>query len=294
MNPIKESAKDEKTLAKISVFENAEFGSVRIAVIDGEPFFGGKDVASILGYSNPSKAVIEHVDDEDKRIIQNSQFRNFENHIPKSVLPIDFVSADIPNRGLTVINESGLYSLILSSKLPAAKEFKRWVTSEVLPSIRKTGSYSDVPKTFAEALRLAAEQQEEIERKNALIEEQKPKVEYVDNYCDSSNLEEIGHLGKVTKIGEQKIFKRLLDDGYIKVRYSTEGVKCYDPCYGYEKYFETLHVPFLRGDKKLSRDKMMLTHKGFMFFRAKYATREMIEETADRWIKKESGNENDN
>ena len=269
MNSIIESAKSEKTLAKISVFENAEFGSVRIAVIDGEPFFGGKDVASILGYSNPRDAIAKHVDNEDKGVAKCDTLGGTQE--------------------LTVINESGLYSLILSSKLPGAKKFKRWVTSEVLPSIRKTGSYSDVPKTFAEALRLAAEQQEEIERKNALIEEQKPKVEYVDNYCNSSNLEEIGHLGKVTKIGEQKIFKRLLDDGYIKVRYSTEGVKCYDPCYGYEKYFETLHVPFLRGDKKLSRDKLMLTHKGFMLFRAKYATREMIEETADRWIEKETG-----
>lgn len=274
MNPVKESAKDEKTLAKISVFKNAEFGSVRTAVIDGEPFFVGKDVASILSYSNPRDAIAKHVDDEDKGVAKCDTLGGTQE--------------------LTVINESGLYCLILSSKLPAAKKFKRWVTSEVLPSIRKTGSYSDVPKTFAEALRLAAEQQEEIERKNVLIAEQKPKVEYVDSYCDATNLEEIGHLGKVTKIGEQKIFKRLLDDGYIKVRYSTEGVKCYDPCYGYEKYFETLHVPFLRGDKKLSRDKLMLTHKGFMFFRAKYATREMIEETADRWIKKESGNENDN
>lgn len=285
MNPVKESAKDEKTLAKISVFKNAEFGSVRTAVIDGEPFFVGKDVALILGYENQNRDIIAHVDEDDRIMLSSeTQYRN----------GIEFNYKELGQRGGWLINESGLYCLILSSKLPAAKKFKRWVTSEVLPSIRKTGSYSDVPKTFAEALRLAAEQQEEIERKNALIAEQKPKVEYVDSYCDATNLEEIGHLGKVTKIGEQKIFKRLLDDGYIKVRYSTEGVKCYDPCYGYEKYFETLHVPFLRGDKKLSRDKLMLTHKGFMFFRAKYATREMIEETADRWIKKESGNENDN
>lgn len=279
MNPVKESAKDEKTLAKISVFKNAEFGSVRTTVIDGEPFFVGKDVALILGYENQNRDIIAHVDEDDRIMLSSeTQYRN----------GIEFNYKELGQRGGWLINESGLYCLILSSKLPAAKKFKRWVTSEVLPSIRKTGSYSDVPKTFAEALRLAAEQQEEIERKNALIAEQKPKVEYVDSYCDATNLEEIGHLGKVTKIGEQKIFKRLLDDGYIKVRYSTEGVKCYDPCYGYEKYFETLHVPFLRGDKKLSRDKLMLTHKGFMFFRAKYAPREMIEETADKWIEKEA------
>lgn len=268
MTTVKESAKNEETLAEIKVFSSSEFGSVRTMLIDGKPFFVGKDVASILGYTNSRKALADHVDDEDKGVTKCDTLGGAQE--------------------LAVINESGLYSLILSSKLPAARKFKRWVTSEVLPAIRKTGSYSDVPKTFAEALRLAAEQQEEIERKNALIEEQKPKVEYVDSYCDATNLEEIGHLGKATKIGEQKIFKRLLDDGYIKVRYSTEGVKCYDPCYGYEKYFETLHVPFLRGDKKLSRDKLMLTHKGFMFFRAKYAPKEMIEETADRWIEKEA------
>lgn len=75
----------------------------------------------------------------------------------------------------------------------------------------------------------------------------------------------------VLKVGEQKIFKKLLDDGYIKVRYSTDGVKFYDPCFGYERYFETIHVPFIKGDKKLSRDKLMLNHDGFMYFRKRYA-----------------------
>lgn len=105
----------------------------------------------------------------------------------------------------------------------------------------------------------------------AVIAAQKPKVDYVDRYCDSTNLEEIGHLGKVTKIGEQKIFKKLLDDGYIKVRYSTDGVKFYDPCFGYERYFETIYVPFIKGDKRFSRDKLMLKHDGFMYFRKRYA-----------------------
>lgn len=94
-------------------------------VIDGEPWFVGKDVAEILGYGNSRDAIVAHVDKEDKVVIQKSE-------IP---------TLDIPNRGLTVINESGLYSLILSSKLQSAKKFKRWVTSEVLPTIRKTGGY---------------------------------------------------------------------------------------------------------------------------------------------------------
>lgn len=109
----------------LQIFSNSEFGNIRTIAIDGEPWFVGKDIAESLGYTNSKKTLADHVDDEDKQIIQRSQNVTFE----------------IPNRGLTLINESGLYSLILSSKLPNAKKFKRWVTSEVLPVIRKTGHY---------------------------------------------------------------------------------------------------------------------------------------------------------
>ena len=110
----------------IQVFENVDFGKVRIIEMDGEPWFVGKDVAEILGYSNTKKALADHVDPEDK--VQG-----------------DGVTIRDPmgrEQHTTVINESGLYSLILSSKLPKAKEFKHWVTSEVIPSIRKTGKYT--------------------------------------------------------------------------------------------------------------------------------------------------------
>lgn len=108
---------------KIEIFENSEFGKVHVLDIEGEPQFVGKDVASILGYAKPENAIANHVDDEDKTstLIQGSG----SNYKSKAI----------------IINESGLYSLILSSKLPKAKEFKRWVTNEVLPSIRKTGGY---------------------------------------------------------------------------------------------------------------------------------------------------------
>ena len=105
----------------IQVFENVDFGKVRIIEMDGEPWFVGKDVAIILGYSNPQKAIRDHVDEEDRTV--NESFT-------------------VNGTMITLINESGLYSLILSSKLPKAKEFKRWVTSEVIPSIRKTGKYT--------------------------------------------------------------------------------------------------------------------------------------------------------
>lgn len=112
-------------MSELQVFNNAEFGSVHDLMVNGEPYFVGKDVAEILGYGNTRDALAAHVDEEDKAVIQKSEIATLE----------------IPNRGLTVINESGLYSLILSSKLPSAKRFKRWVTSEVLPAIRKHGVF---------------------------------------------------------------------------------------------------------------------------------------------------------
>lgn len=111
---------------QIQIFNNAEFGEIRSMEIGGDPWFVGKDVATALGYSNTKDALAAHVESEDKSIIQRSQFPTLE----------------IPNRGMTIINESGLYSLILGSKLDGAKRFKRWVTSEVLPAIRKTGAYA--------------------------------------------------------------------------------------------------------------------------------------------------------
>ena len=110
---------------ELKIFHNEEFGEVRTVTIDGEPWFVGKDVAEALGYSNTKDAIASHVAEEDKQVIQKSEITTFE----------------IPNRGLTVINESGLYALIFGSKLESAKRFKHWVTSEVLPSIRKTGQY---------------------------------------------------------------------------------------------------------------------------------------------------------
>ena len=127
---------EENTMNELKIFEHPDFGKIRTVTIDDEPYLVGKDVAEVLGYSNTKDALAVHVDDDDKRILQRSEITTLENHIPKSVLPVNFTSADIPNHGLTIINESGLYSLILGSKLPGAKKFKRWVTSEVLPSIR--------------------------------------------------------------------------------------------------------------------------------------------------------------
>ena len=105
----------------LQIFNSPDFGQIRTIQQNGEPWFVGKDVADILGYQNGSRDVNRHVDEDDRQNYQNGTFES--------------------NRGLTIINESGLYSLILSSKMPKAKEFKRWVTSEVIPAIRKTGKY---------------------------------------------------------------------------------------------------------------------------------------------------------
>ena len=131
---------------EIKIFEKQEFGAIRTMVQNGEPWFSGKDVAVALGYSNPHKAIRDHVDNEDKGV--NETFT------PGG------------KQGIAVINESGLYSLILSSKLPSAKQFKHWVTSEILPSIRKTGGYNadatmqSVVQTLATMQRVLEAQQE--------------------------------------------------------------------------------------------------------------------------------------
>ena len=128
---------------ELKIFKNNDFGEIRTVTINGEPHFVGKDIAEILEYQNDRRDINRHVDPEDR--IKTLVFDG--NQDKETIL----------------INESGLYSLILSSKMPKAKKFKRWVTSEVLPEIRKTGSYTKAPKSFKEALFLAYKQEEQIE-----------------------------------------------------------------------------------------------------------------------------------
>lgn len=114
---------------ELQIFQNPEFGEVRTVSIDGEPWFVGRDIALALGYSNTKDALAKHVDDDDKKMGSQNATPSIKDSLGRDQYPV-------------FINESGLYSLVLSSKLPTAKKFKRWVTSEVLPTIRKTGSYS--------------------------------------------------------------------------------------------------------------------------------------------------------
>lgn len=169
---------------------------VRTVTVDNEIYFVGKDVADILGYQNGSRDINRHVDEEDRQNYQNGTFGN---------------------RGVTIINESGLYSLILSSKLPKAKEFKRWVTSEVLPTIRKHGMYAvddllDNPdmaiaafQRLKEERRLRLQAQEEVAQKNQMIQELQPKATYYDLILQSESLVAISVIAKDYGMSAKKL-----------------------------------------------------------------------------------------
>ena len=195
---------------KLFKFEGNE---VRTLKIDDEPYFVGKDVAKILGYKNTKDALAKHVDVEDKLGSQ--------------------IATSGQRREMTVINESGLYSLILSSKMPNAKKFKRWVTSEVLPAIREHGVYMTDEKAFdvvnnkdglASLLQQAADQ---LRAKDIQIEEMKPKALFADSVATSKTTILVGELAKILRgngidIGANRLFEWLRTNGYLINRNGTD------------------------------------------------------------------------
>lgn len=243
----------------IKVFENNKFGEIRILIINNQLWFVGNDVAKALGYSNIRKVVPDHVDDEDK---QRTQIRYAGQ-----------------NREVTVINESGLYSLILSSKLPTAKEFKRWVTSEVLPSIRKHGAYmteDTIKKVMAEPdfiIQLATELKKEQEQNKQLtatcsqqqqmIGELKPKADYVDRILKSDSLVTITQIAKDYGMSGQGMNKVLHDLHIIYscnkqwLLYSQHQAKGYT-------FSETVDIPREDGSAKVVMNTKW-TQKGRLF-----------------------------
>ena len=194
-------------MSELKIFNNEEFGKIRTVTIDNEPWFVGKDVAVILGYSNPQKALRDHVDEEDRTLNDS-----FTVNGTKGIL----------------INESGLYGLILSSKLPNAKKFKHWVTAEVLPVLRKTGRYNLQQPQGKELLALAVlEAQKTIEEQTAQIEEMKPKAIFADAVATSHTSILIGDLAKILKqngveTGQKRLFEWLRENGYLSKRKGTE------------------------------------------------------------------------
>ena len=243
----------------IKVFENSEFGKVRTVILNDEPWFIGKDVTDILGYQNGSRDINRHVDEDDRQNYQNGTFES--------------------NRGMAIINESGLYSLILSSKLPTAKKFKRWVTSEVLPSIRKHGAYmteDTIKKVIAEPdfiIKLATELKKEQEQNKQLTEtcsqqqqvigELKPKADYVDKILKRDSLVTITQIAKDYGMSGQGMNKVLHDLHIIYscnkqwLLYSQHQAKGYT-------FSETVDIPREEGTTKVVMNTKW-TQKGRLF-----------------------------
>lgn len=245
---------------KIQIFNNTEFGSVRTVIVNNEPYFVGKDVAVALGYSQPDKSIVRHVDEDDrtKRTVSDKLGRPQETF---------------------VINESGLYSLILSSKLPTAKKFKHWVTSEVLPAIRKHGAYM-TENTLEQALtspdfliKLATELKSEKEKRvaletqvavnNQIINELKPKADYTDTILQNKGLVTVNQIAKDYGMSAKELNKKL---NALGVQYKQSGqwllyAKYQDKGYTHSKTFNFRHSDG-RPDIKMATE---WTQKGRLF-----------------------------
>lgn len=211
----------------LQIFKNESFGEIRTVLIDNEPYFVGKDVAEALGYERETKAIVDHVDEEDRKMLDGKTQSYF--------------GIELGQRGGWLINESGLYSLILSSKLPTAKAFKRWVTSEVLPSIRKNGGYlagqeSDPPEVvIAKALVVAQNVIKENERK---IAELTPKADYFDALVDRNLLTNLRDTAKEFGMKQNQFIKWLEKKGFI-YRDARNVIKPFSTYItGEKKYFE--------------------------------------------------------
>ena len=214
----------------IRIFENENFGRVRTVIVNDEPWFVGKDAADILGYRNGSRDINRHVDEEDRRKIMFSDGNQ--------------------NKETTIINESGLYSPILSSKMPRAKEFKRWVTAEILPTLRRTGGYVGNADMFVDNyLSFCEEPVKElfklqfrcIDQLNERIRHDKPLVEFANQVSNTDNLIDMNEMAKLARaesapVGRNRLYavlrgmgilmtdnlpyQKYIDRGYFKVKES--------------------------------------------------------------------------
>lgn len=244
---------------QLQIFKNLRFGQVRTLNINKEPWFIGKDVAEILGYTNPLKAIRDHVDEDDKGVNE----------------------MDTPggNQKLMAINESGLYSLIFSSKLPQAKEFKKWVTSEVIPTIRKTGGYiptneedseSDIlakavliaQKTIKQKDKLLKVKEEELTRTKENLES---KDRFINQIAISENSLLVREVAKIASkeginIGEKRLWNKLREWGLI-FKASTEAKQ-----EGIDRgYFEVVEGSKTNKDKTFTYSTTRVTGKGQVY-----------------------------
>lgn len=249
----------------LQIFDSPDFGQIRTIQQNGEPWFVGKDVADILGYQNGSRDVNRHVDEDDRQNYQNGTFES--------------------NRGLTIINESGLYSLILSSKMPKAKEFKRWVTSEVIPAIRKTGGYIAGSENMTDAEIMAKAvlvAQSTIRQRDQRIKElesdvaaAKPKLLFADAVSASDSTILIGDLAKILKqngynTGQKRLFQWLRDNGYLIKR---QGADYNSPTQRSMELglFRVKETPIIHADGHVTVNKTVkVTPKAQIYFANKF------------------------
>lgn len=205
---------------EMQVFSNPAFGKVRAFSIDNDPHFVGKDVAEALGYVDINKAVAMHVDAEDRKVLRRKDYDNLSTTL--------WGENDFTNK--TVINESGVYSLIIRSDLPSAKQFKHWITHDVIPSIRKTGGYINGQEEMSDAELMAKAlivAQRQIEQRNAMLEQKEaeikeltPKALFADAVSASEGTILVGDLAKILKqngveIGRDRLFAWLRKHGYL-------------------------------------------------------------------------------
>ena len=248
-------------MTELQVFNHPQFGTVRAVEIQGEPWLVGKDVAESLGYTNPRKAIIDHVEPEDKGVTKYDTLGG--------------------NQNLTVINESGLYSLVFGSKLPEAKKFKHWVTSEVLPSIRRDGGYMHTSpdmtdeEIMARAVLLG---QKKIEEQAKRIQEMRPKEIFADRVSASESSILVGDLAKLLKqngvdMGQKRLFRWLRDKGYL-IKY---GISYNLPTQRSMELglFEIKETTITHSDGHISISKTVkVTGKGQVYFVNKFLVKE--------------------
>lgn len=244
---------------ELKTFKKAEFGQVRTAEIDNDVWFVGKDVAEVLGYVDTNKAIAMHVDEDDKLN-------------DKSALSLG-------QRGGWLINESGLYCLVLSSKLPTAKAFKRWVTSEVLPSIRKHGMYAkDELLNNPDLLIAVAQELKEERQKNAQLTAEnntmKPKALFADAVSASETSILVRDLAKLLRqngveIGEKRLYKWLREYGYVCKGSTTPTQKAMEL-----GLFEIVVRTIERGDGlPIETQTIRVTGKGQVYFVNKFLSK---------------------
>lgn len=244
---------------ELKVFNSEEFGDVRTVTINGDPWFVGKDVAAALGFTNPRDAISTHVFDEDK-----------------GVESIDTLGG---KQKMTVINESGLYALVFGSRLKSAQRFKHWVTSEVLPAIRRTGGYQMPAPQGKELLALAVlEAQKTIEAQNTEIERMKPKAIFADAVSASNSSILIGDLAKLLRqngvdTGQKRLFEQLRNEGYLMKTGSSRNMP--KQKYVENGFFQIKETVISNPDGSVRMTKTTkVTGKGQQYFLNKYLKKE--------------------